>query len=573
MVSCMHFRSFRHQVKGRGYSRYWGSVFGFASIAWLVSAFIPTPYAFYLWAVGLGAIFTAPFRRQSRVLDERYPRDEEHLRERYGLLTIIVLGESFVKVLASLNGQVQWTLMAQAILALIITSCLWWIYFDDVAGACFKKERLAGVIWFFCHLPLQIGITASGVAIKKAVIFDLATVAPEKYRWLLCGSLALALMGTAAIDSVTERHQAELSDKIRVNVRIFSGVLMILASVIGGAMNSGSFLALVTFIMVAQVLFDMIMAPLEAHTEVEATPIAEMARRRADRQDKTNPPRPNMDRVVRKGTPNELRKDIYFFLMEGSWTRVVVTVLLAFLASNVCFAALYLFQPDAISMTHHDSFADAFFFSVQTMSTIGYGTMSPETTYGHIIVTIEAAVGLLGVALVTGMMFAKASKPRASVLFSKPVLISQYQGKPTLVFRLGNARGNELVDANLQASILTEEVSSEGHHLRRILDLELVRNQSPFFFLTWTVMHVLDENSPLFGVDWQHPERHLSGLVVILTGHDGTYGQKVHARHIYYPDDIHNNRHFVDVLAQLPDGRLMVDYARFHETETDTPSG
>lgn len=572
MVALLYWRAHRTQKIGRGYSRYWGSVFGFGALLWTVAAFVPPPLCYGLWAVGMGMLLASPFSKQSRLLAQRYPQDNEHLSERYGLLTLIVLGESFVKVLAGLDdGNFGWSAIGQASLALLITCCLWWIYFDDVAGSKLKKEHLAPMIWLYAHIPLQIGLIAVGVGIKKAVVFDLAGTAPEKYRWLLCASLALALLSVSIIDSVTERRDAELSDHARVQVRFFSAILILLMAVVGGAMSAAWFLFLVLLICIAQVIFDMMMAPLEAHEGQDgANLIADIARQGAAGRP-VRRKRRDIGEAVRKGTPNTHRKDVYFFFMEGSWRRVSFVILALYLVVNLFFAALFLLQPGSIAQARPNSFADAFSFSVQTMSTIGYGTLAPATAYGNTIVAFEAAVGLLGVALVTGLMFAKASRPRASVLFSKHMVVTRRHGVPTLMFRVGNARGNDLIDANIHLTALFDEISPEGHHMRRIHDLSLARNHTPFFSLTWQVMHFLDENSPLRDQEWSADNPHLIALMVTLTGHDGTYGQTVYARHSYYPENVRVGHRFVDVTSELPDGRLMVDYHGFHDTIPDTP--
>lgn len=211
------------------------------------------------------------------------------------------------------------------------------------------------------------------------------------------------------------------------------------------------------------------------------------------------------------------------------------------------------------------SFADAFFFSVQTMSTIGYGTLSPATAYGHAVVTFEAAVSILGVAVVTGFVFAKVSRPKASVLFSDVMVLTRMHGERVLMFRAGNARGNEIADANLQVTVLIDELSDEGHHIRRLRTLPLKRDRSPLFVLTWGVEHVIDSDGPLAGIDWTKPELDVISFVVTLMGHDGTYGQTVYARKLYTPSDIRVGARFVDIVSQLEDGRLMVDYDRFHD--------
>jgi inward rectifier potassium channel len=254
--------------------------------------------------------------------------------------------------------------------------------------------------------------------------------------------------------------------------------------------------------------------------------------------------------------------------MEGSWSRLIVSLTFLYVVLNVFFAGLYLIEPGSIGNARTTSFADAFFFSVQTFSTIGYGAMLPATPYGNLVVTAEAASSLLGAALATGIMFAKAARPHSSALFSKALIMTRYNGVPSLILRVANARGNDVVDATVSVTVLKEEVSTEGHHMRRQHDLALIRNRTPFFTLTWTVIHPVDQNSPLRGVDWANPNDVL-GIVCTLIGHDGTYAQTTYARQIYTPEDVRVGHRFVDVLSELDDGRLLIDYSKFHDTELD----
>jgi len=190
--------------------------------------------------------------------------------------------------------------------------------------------------------------------------------------------------------------------------------------------------------------------------------------------------------------------------------------------------------------------------------------MAPESTYGHMIVVVEALVSIIGIALITGLMFAKASRPKASVIFSNKMVIHKRDGQEMLMLRAGNARGNDVIDASMKLTALIDEISAEGDHLRRVRDLRLVRSYSPFFSLSWTVMHPIDEKSPLYDIDLNDPNCNVVALLGTLTGHDGTYGQTIYARHIWQLEDVMPKHKFVDVISHLDDGRLMLDYDNFH---------
>ncbi len=272
--------------------------------------------------------------------------------------------------------------------------------------------------------------------------------------------------------------------------------------------------------------------------------------------------------AVRKGAPSSTRADLYSYFLSGSWTRVFGFSAVGFLLSNVFFAALYLLEPGAIGGVADVRFADAFYFSVQTMATIGYGVLHPNPTsvFGNWIVTAESLVSVVGVAVMTGLIVAKASRTSAGVLFSRVATVAPRNGVPTLMFRLANARGNEIVDARVQVVVLKDELSPEGQHLRRLHDLALERSSSPLFALGWTVMHTIDEKSPLYGVDFSAPSANVGFILVTMTGHDGTFGQTTYARHSYAPEDIRLGERFVDVMSQLEDGRMMIDLTKFHDT-------
>ncbi len=579
IVALFNLRSWLQVPEGRQWSAYWGSIFAVAAASWAVAAFLPPPWAYVMMTAGVLVIVSGPLSRVHRSSVEQYPIDEHHLAERFGLLTLIVLGESFVKVLdAAVESDSGMSLLAQASVLLVLTFSIWWTYFDDIAGSKIRSQPLAQTIWWLGHLPLQLAITSTGVGIKKAATLDLSVTAGSSYRWLLCGSLSLVLFAVAAIDSVTERRQAELSDRARIGMRFGSAVLMLLLAPAGAGMSGRLFLVLVTALLVAQVVFDMMMAPFEDTPmhQMGAVSLAERARLRRAGEAPDSSRRRDVSEAVRRGTPSALRQDLYFYFMQGGWFRVFGAFAFVYLMFNVFFAALYRLRPDSIAPLEDTSFAEAFFFSVQTFSTIGYGVLNPATDYGNLIVTIEAATGLLTVAVFTGLIFAKVSHPEAKVLFSHNVLITKRHGVRTLLFRVGNVRGNEIAEASMYLTALVDEITPEGDHTRLLVELPLVRNRSPMFVLTWTVMHRLDENSPLADVDWHDEARRPISLLATLVGHDTTYGQTVHARKVWHPEDVLCDHTFVDVLSDLPDGRILVDYEHFHDTrpqETEAETG
>jgi inward rectifier potassium channel len=278
--------------------------------------------------------------------------------------------------------------------------------------------------------------------------------------------------------------------------------------------------------------------------------------------------------LQRDGTFNTIRigaqahahlSDVYHFLIVAPWPLFLSLVACAYIGMNVVFAVLYLAGGDCIANARAGSFADAFFFSVQTMATIGYGAMAPATVYAHVLVAGEAFFGLLGVALATGLMFAKFSRPTARVLFSNVALINHRNGKPHLMLRVANIRANQIVEASLKLAALRFETTAEGERMRRFYDMPLLRSQNPMFALTWTVMHAIDENSPLHGLTVEQMQEERLEILAIVVGIDGTFSQTIHARHSYTAEEIIPNARFVDIIKELPDGKRGVDLGLIHD--------
>jgi inward rectifier potassium channel len=271
--------------------------------------------------------------------------------------------------------------------------------------------------------------------------------------------------------------------------------------------------------------------------------------------------------VVRKGLTHSKWRDPYHLLLTLDWPQFLALSVVSYLILNTVFALLYLAGGDCLKNARPGSFADAFFFSVQTMATIGYGAIYPNTDYANILVSIEAFAGLMGVAVGTGLMFARFSRPTARVLFSRVAVIAPLNGVPTLIFRTANERRNQILEAQLGVSLLRNEITIEGEPMRRFYDLQLVRNQTRNFSLTWTVMHPIDESSPLFGATPESLAQSQTDIVITLIGFDETVSQTVHARHYYITEEILFDRRFVDIFSTKQDGRRMIDYSRFHDVK------
>ncbi|RME20169.1 MAG: low temperature requirement protein A, partial [Deltaproteobacteria bacterium] len=222
VLASMYLRAWRQEPLSRDLTGRYVVLSSLAALAWFVSAFVPEPWIYGLWAVGVALSVSGGMSRHARALATRFPPDVLHMTERYGLLTIIVLGESFVKVLTELAALgLDAGRAGLAVMGMLVTCCLWWIYFDDVAGSRIKHSRLAPYVWVSAHLPLTIAITAVGVGVKKVVaVPDAADPVALKYRLLFAGTVALVLLWVGIIDAVTQRRQAELSDVARVKARV-----------------------------------------------------------------------------------------------------------------------------------------------------------------------------------------------------------------------------------------------------------------------------------------------------------------------------------------------------------------
>jgi len=254
----------------------------------------------------------------------------------------------------------------------------------------------------------------------------------------------------------------------------------------------------------------------------------------------------------------------YHLLLTIPWPGFLALLGLSYVLANAVFALAYMVS-GGIENARPGSFFDAFFFSVQTMASIGYGFMHPTTAFANLIVTIESLVGLLGLAMATGLGFARFSKPTARVLFSRVAVIMPFNGVPTLIFRTANKRRNQILEAQLQVSLLRDEITVEGEFMRRFYDLNLVRSRNPAFALTWSAMHPIDETSPLYEATIDSLIEEEATITVSLAGLDETVAQPIHARHIYTAQEILWNMRFVDVLKWTDDGQRYIDYNHFHD--------
>jgi inward rectifier potassium channel len=255
--------------------------------------------------------------------------------------------------------------------------------------------------------------------------------------------------------------------------------------------------------------------------------------------------------------------DLYHRLLRMRWSRLLSLALALYVLVNATFALLYMLGGDSVAGAR--AFGDYFQFSLHTLSTIGYGNMTAKTTWAEVLVLLESFLGLGMVAVGTGVVFARFARPTSRVAFSRVMVVHQRDGAPYLVFRMANERGNQIVEARLSVSVLVDEVSAEGYHMRRFHDLTLERSQTPMFALSWMAMHRLDASSPLYGLSAEGASSRFISIMALFTGIDDTFAQSVHARHIYVPDDLRFGAVFVDMIDTDKDGLLMIHYESLHE--------
>jgi inward rectifier potassium channel len=270
---------------------------------------------------------------------------------------------------------------------------------------------------------------------------------------------------------------------------------------------------------------------------------------------------------VTEGIARPIFHDLFHHFMTVSWPRLFATLAAFFLVFDLLFGLLYYLAPGCIANLNPSGFAGDFFFSVETLATVGYGEMHPQTFYGHLIAMIEIFVGLMSLALITGLMFARFSRPQARFLFSKNGVVRPVAGKPTLIFRAANERQNVVQDASARLRMMRDEVTEEGYRIRRIVDLPLLRSQHPMFTLGWTIMHVIDDASPLNSETTESLSTSKAAFILSLSGTDENTGQTLMARGEYSCGDVRWNATFHDILDEAPDGTMHVDYSKFHDIE------
>jgi inward rectifier potassium channel len=264
-------------------------------------------------------------------------------------------------------------------------------------------------------------------------------------------------------------------------------------------------------------------------------------------------------------------RDPYHLALTLRWPPFFLLLLVVDLGINVFFAALYTLQPGSVANAAPGSFIDSFFFSMETLATVGYGTMSPATLYGHIVSAVEILCGMTFTAIMTGLIFVRFSRPRSKILFADQAVITRSNGRPTLMMRLGNGRLTLLADASARVSILIAELTHEGQLFRRAHELKLERPELAVFALTWTLMHHIDEQSPLFGMTARSIIDADVSLILSVEARDHALSTQIYDLKSYGAADILFGMHYQDAIKSDEQGRPHVDLTKLSLLAPDAP--
>jgi inward rectifier potassium channel len=292
-------------------------------------------------------------------------------------------------------------------------------------------------------------------------------------------------------------------------------------------------------------------------------------RQRLARGETTMRLRPGAFELRKRGATRYDLRDPYHFAVGLSWPGFLLLFVVLELAINVLFAGIYLLQPGSIANARPGAFPDAFFFSLETLATVGYGAMSPATLYGHVVSAVEIICGMAFVAIMTGLTFVRFSRPRGKILFADKAVIATHNGRPTLMVRIANGRAVSLTDATARLAVLLAEHTLEGRLYRGVHDLALIRSRIPLFPLTWTLMHRIDEDSPLYGHDAHGYAADDIRVFLSVEARDPTLAAQVYAIRDYGHADIAVGMRYADAVTTDDGGHTIADLGRLSLLEDD----
>ena len=270
--------------------------------------------------------------------------------------------------------------------------------------------------------------------------------------------------------------------------------------------------------------------------------------------------------IITEGLRLSFWADISHRSMTASWPSFIAGAVLVFIVFNAGFAALYWIGDQPISNVARNDYLDYLYFSIETLSTAGYGDMHPQTHYGHFIAAVELFTGIFSMSLMTGLIFSRFSRPSARLLFANHPVICHSGRRADADGSFCQRASQHHRQRDRAAMGPQNTISKEGQPIRRFSELSLVKNEHPALALSWTLYHTLDETSPLHNLDTDGMEAASVALAVVVSGYDVVAAQTIHARKSYDHTDIRFGQRYVDILENLGDGRIRIDYGKFHDT-------
>jgi inward rectifier potassium channel len=308
---------------------------------------------------------------------------------------------------------------------------------------------------------------------------------------------------------------------------------------------------------------------LAARRETSSLKPIEPGQRKRQKRDATMRVGPGAVEIVKRGVARNDFRDPYRIAIELSWKEFALAFIGLELGINTAFALLYLASPGSIANARAGSFSDAFFFSIETLATVGYGTMAPATFYGHVVSAIEIVSGLVFTAIMTGLLFVRFSKPRPKILFADQAVVTSHNCSSTLMVRIANGRMTLLTNAMVRLGVVLLEESAEGHPLRRLHDLALSNASLSLFPLTWTVMHEIDENSPLANYDAERFKESDARLILTIEAHDQALGAPIHDMRVYTAGEVLYGMHYAEAVTVDDRLRPVADLTRLSLVKPD----
>jgi inward rectifier potassium channel len=274
---------------------------------------------------------------------------------------------------------------------------------------------------------------------------------------------------------------------------------------------------------------------------------------------------------VRRRGLHSFGGNLYTLLVNTTWSRFLGLVASVLVVVNAIFAMIYLaLGPGALHASAGDigmgTFGQAFFFSAQTLTTVGYGAIYPVGVRAHLISTFEVTTGLLGFAVATGLVFARFSRPTSKLVFSDQIVVAPYGPLTSLQFRIANQRNNVIAEVEARILLMTVERDDRGELKRNFTELALERKSVLFLALTWNIVHPIDQSSPLWGKSKEDLQHMQAELLILIKGYDDSFSQVVHTRYSYRWDEIEWSARFVPAFGIAPGGHMVLDVGKISET-------